>query len=103
MSDVKQNHFHAMHAEQVCALLGVQPEEGLSTEEVLQRQLRDGKNVLPRAPQMTVMQVIFQQFLSPLMGVIIASAVTSFAIGHVADALFIGVVVLLNAVLGAIQ
>ena len=103
MVNAEHTNYHAMDAAEVCALLGVHPSDGLSIKDVQRRQLRDGKNILPSAPQRTLFGIIVQQLASPMMAVIVGAAGASFAIGHMADGIFISSVIVLNIVLGAIQ
>ncbi|WP_424003211.1 cation-translocating P-type ATPase [Haloarcula salina] len=76
---------------------------GLSTAEAERRLERDGPNALPQRGAPPVWAVFARQFRNPLIYILLAAAVVSVAIGHPTDAAFIGVVLLLNAVIGTVQ
>lgn len=77
--------------------------EGLSEAEVINRQKKYGKNQLPDKGKVTLLQVIFRQFLSPLIYVLIIAAVISLVLQEYADAVFILIVLFVNALIGSIQ
>lgn len=95
-------HWHAENTEAVIA--GLESSElGLSTSEVHRRQRQYGLNLLPEKGLTPLWQIVLRQFVSPLIYILVVAAVVSAAIGDFKDALFIGVVLLLNAVIGAYQ
>ncbi len=94
---------HAQEAEQVVALVESNPERGLSEAVVDHHRTLYGANTMPSPPPATFIQSFSHQFRSALMIMILAAAAVSFAIHHVADGIFISIVVLLNALLGAVQ
>ncbi len=96
-------HFHAMRADHVCAVLNTDEERGLSLSEAKHRHEIGGANELPHVPPRTFLHIFLQQFTGVLMLVIVVAAIASFLIGHVVDGVFISVVVLLNALLSALQ
>lgn len=77
--------------------------DGLSSEEIPERQKKYGKNLLPASRKITLFQIILNQFLSPLIYVLLAASVISIILGEYTDAGFIFLVLLLNAVIGAYQ
>ncbi|MCC5943529.1 MAG: HAD-IC family P-type ATPase [Bernardetiaceae bacterium] len=78
-------------------------EKGLSTSQAQERMAREGKNVLPQGKKVTIWQVIWHQFKSPLIYVLIAAGVISIAIGELEDAAFIFVIIFINAAIGTYQ
>lgn len=77
--------------------------EGLTQGEVSQRQAQFGLNQLPE-PRVSPVPVIFlRQFRSPLIYVLLAAAAVSAAIGDLEDAIFITIVLVANATIGAFQ
>lgn len=62
-----------------------------------------GPNALPQPRQPSLAAVFMRQFLSPLIYVLLAAALVSVALGDVRDAAFIGVVLLVNGVIGTVQ
>lgn len=78
-------------------------DDGLDTAEVETRRQRYGRNTLPARKPPTLAAIILHQFLSPLIYILLAAAAVAVALGDLADAGFILVVVSLNAALGAFQ
>ncbi|MCC6667615.1 MAG: HAD-IC family P-type ATPase [Polyangiaceae bacterium] len=93
---------HATSAEAVLAALGTSS-HGLTTEDALARLVSHGPNSLPRARPPTAAAIFVQQFKSPLIYILIAAAIVAFALRYLADAAFIVVVLVLNAIIGTIQ
>lgn len=78
-------------------------ERGLSSAEAQRRLSRYGPNRLPQAPIRSFLLIYFEQFLSPLIYILALAVVISVAIGDYKDASFIGGVLILNALIGAVQ
>ena len=76
---------------------------GLTAAEAQARLARFGPNALPEARPPSPAAIFLRQFLSPLIYILLAAAVVSLALGDLRDALFIGVVLLLNGIIGAAQ
>ena len=93
---------HTQSAEQVVNELS-STTTGLSAAEVSKRQQQYGPNSLPRKEPASLFEVFLSQFKSPLIYVLVAAAFVSLAIGEFSDAIFIGAVLLLNAVIGTVQ
>ena len=97
-----ESPWHALHARQVIALTKTR-ESGLSRQEAAVRLDRDGANALaPRRPQ-SLPRLFLRQFNSPLIYLLVAAAAVSLGLGHVTDAGFIGLVLIVNALIGTIQ
>ncbi|MFP4602119.1 MAG: cation-translocating P-type ATPase [Halochromatium sp.] len=79
------------------------PDTGLSADEADRRRHRFGANRLPEEHPPGLGQTFLRQFTNPLIYILLAAALTSVFIGAMADAVFIGAVLLLNAVIGTIQ
>ena len=77
--------------------------EGLTTEQAAARLAEFGPNVLPEAQAPSLLAVFLRQFLSPLIYILLAAALVSLALSDVKDALFIGVVLLINGIIGTVQ
>lgn len=78
-------------------------QEGLSENEILERRNLFGKNLLPKKGKVTLLQVIIRQFLSPLIYVLVGAAFISFLLQEYADAIFILIILFVNALIGTIQ
>lgn len=77
--------------------------DGLNDAEVLSLREQYGYNRLPARETMSVWTVILHQFKSPLIYVLGAAGLMALAMGDTTDAGFIGVVLLINALIGTWQ
>ena len=94
--------WHRMAVDEIRRRLGVAP-SGLTASEALERLRRFGPNVLREAPGVSLLNLVANQFRSPFVLMLLASAVFVLSIGEYEDALFIGIVLSLNAILGLSQ
>lgn len=94
--------FHDGSVEDVLARLGTS-RAGLSEAEAAARLRGCGPNRLPEPRGKTLVGVFLTQFKSPFIYLLLAAGAVSLGLGHTADALFIGVVLLLNACVGTYQ
>ena len=78
-------------------------EKGLSQEEVKRRVKEYGLNVLKKTKHISAVKLFLNQFKSFIVYVLIFAAVVSFLVGERIDGIAIGVIVVLNAMLGFIQ
>ncbi len=76
---------------------------GLVPDEAAGRLRRDGPNALAPPPTPSTVLRFVRQFNSPLIYLLIAAAAVSLGLGHRTDAGFIGVVLVINALIGTIQ
>ncbi|XAM00810.1 HAD-IC family P-type ATPase [Phycisphaeraceae bacterium D3-23] len=76
---------------------------GLSDREANRRQESYGLNALPTAPAVRLWQIVARQFMSPMVYILAVASLLSLWIGHHSDAGFIAGVLVLNAIIGAIQ
>ncbi len=76
---------------------------GLTAGEAASRLLHFGPNQLERGKKTPPLMVLLQQFMSPLIYVLLVAVVISFAVGHLTDAFVIIGVLILNAVIGFVQ
>lgn len=77
--------------------------EGLTTSEAHERLSLVGPNALPESRRRSVIAVFVAQFRTPLIYLLFAAAAIAFFLGHSSDAIVITVVVMINAIIGAIQ
>jgi P-type Ca2+ transporter type 2C len=102
------NNWHSMAADQALQAQNSRI-SGLNPEEVVKRQAEFGFNELKAKKGKSIVLVFFQQFLSPLIYVLIAAGVISLVSQiftgeeHYIDAIVILVVILLNATIGTFQ
>ncbi|WP_422003419.1 cation-translocating P-type ATPase [Reyranella sp.] len=76
---------------------------GLTAGEAEARLAQHGPNALPEVRPPSLPLVFLRQFLSPLIYVLAAAALVSLLMGDLSDALFIGVVLLMNGAIGTVQ
>ena len=77
--------------------------EGLSKQEVLERQKEHGLNKIEEKKPTPLIKLFLIQFVDILIGLLIVAAVAAYAIGDVIDACVIMLAVLLNVIMGFIQ
>ncbi len=77
--------------------------DGLSTVQARARLAQHGPNILPQTPPPALIAVFLHQFFSPLIYILLVAALMSLMLGDIKDAVFIGVVLLSNGVIGAAQ
>ncbi|HEX6959850.1 MAG TPA: cation-transporting P-type ATPase [Ferrovibrio sp.] len=94
--------FHSLPPDAALARLEAAP-QGLSTAQAALRLARYGRNSLPDIRGKTLPGIVLHQFQSPFIYLLLAAAALSLGLGHLADAGFIAVVLLLNATIGAWQ
>ncbi len=78
-------------------------EAGLSAAEAQQRIARFGRNVLAAEEKINILAILFHQFKSPLIYVLIAAATATFFLREFIDMGVILAVIFLNAVIGFVQ
>lgn len=78
-------------------------EDGLLPDAVQALTERYGSNSIPQPHGKSILIIFASQFLSPLIYVLIAAALISLAAGEARDALFIIIIITINAVLGTWQ
>jgi Ca2+-transporting ATPase len=77
--------------------------DGLPTSEVVRRRNLYGPNRLPETEATPVWRIFLRQFANPLIYVLVAAALVSLFIGDVEDAIFIAIVLFINAAIGTYQ
>lgn len=77
--------------------------QGLTEKEAAVRLARDGRNEMRGERKKTVIASFIEQLNDPLIYVLIVAAVVSVLLREISDAVIIGVVVCMNAVIGMLQ
>ncbi len=77
--------------------------KGLGMREAAERLKRDGRNEMRAPRRKTAIQSFLEQLNDPLIYVLLVAAVVSVLLKEVSDAVIIGVVVVLNALVGMFQ
>jgi P-type Ca2+ transporter type 2C len=86
--------------ESVIDRLEVDPEQGLSVEEVQKRQKKFGKNQLQTEEKKSLIEIALNQFKSLIIGLLAVSAIISFGFGDIIEGLAIVAVIIINAAIG---
>jgi Ca2+-transporting ATPase len=92
--------WHALPADQIANTLGVDLERGLTVVEAQRRLAQFGPNRFEQAEPRSDLRIFLGQFNSLPVGLLGVAAAIAVATGGPADALVIGSVVLINAVIG---
>ncbi|MDW8052139.1 MAG: HAD-IC family P-type ATPase [Armatimonadota bacterium] len=93
---------HALTSEQVAAQLGT-CEHGLTVREAQQRLQHYGANEIEQIEPINILRLIWHQFQSPLIYILMIAAVVTLFLGEYIDAGVIAAVLILNATIGFIQ
>lgn len=76
---------------------------GLGELEAKERLTRFGENRLPETPPVSEWIIFFRQFHNPLIYILVLAALVSLSLGLLDDAVFILIVLMINATIGFIQ
>jgi Ca2+-transporting ATPase len=95
--------WHLLEVWQTTAWLKVDPEKGLSSEEVEDRLTAHGPNAIREEPGRGPIRMFFGQFADFMIIVLIIAGIVSGLIGDFTDTIAIVVIVVLNAIIGFIQ
>ena len=95
--------FEEKRIDEVYTLLHTDGQKGLTEGEATGRLSKEGPNVLQEPPGDTWVVLFLKQLQDPLIYVLLVAAAISVLLKEMSDAVIIGVVVLLNAVVGMIQ
>jgi magnesium-transporting ATPase (P-type) len=93
---------HSQNIETVLKRFKADP-GGLSASEAKDRLAKYGPNIFPTQPPRSLLQIFFQQFLNPLIYILLGAALVSVLLDDFTDAFFIMLVLVLNAIIGTAQ
>jgi Ca2+-transporting ATPase len=99
MAEVK---WHSLSIAEVLGRLGVEPRQGLSSEEAQARLRQYGPNALPEAPPTPFWKRVLEQLKGFVVLILIWAALISMVLGDWIEAGAILAIVTLNAFVGAI-
>ena len=91
---------HAASAEDVADRLEVDLETGLSSEEVRRRREAHGRNVLQESSGTPWWRLLWDQLATPVVALLVVAGGVGLAVGEVIEAIAIGVVVVINTIVG---
>ncbi|MCD5381285.1 MAG: cation-translocating P-type ATPase [Candidatus Pacebacteria bacterium] len=89
--------------DEISAQLKVDTSKGLSDDDVKKIQKVVGENIFQSSKEKSAYGILFQQFISPLIIILIIAVIITAALGEWLDTTIIAFAVLVNAVLGFIQ
>ena len=96
-------NWHSLSVAETASTVAADLDTGLGSAEAVRRLQQFGPNRLPEPKSPSLLAVFFRQFKSPLIYILLGAAVLAAAIGERSDAIVILVVVLINAIIGAVQ
>jgi P-type Ca2+ transporter type 2C len=95
--------WHTVPLDKVTAQLGTQPGSGLSQADAVRRLDEHGPNELEAAGEIVPWRLLLEQFKNVLILILLVAVGLSVALGHATEAIVIGAIVLLAALLGFVQ
>jgi len=95
--------YHSKTIDETVTNLDSSIEKGLTTSQVNERLIKYGKNEIKEEIHTTALQIFINQFKSFIVMILIIAVIISAVIHHYVDAAVIGVILILNTVLGFIQ
>lgn len=94
--------WHKLSPAEVFTELGSR-ERGLSDAEATRRLAEKGPNSLPEARPDGIPSIFLRQFASPIIYILLGAAAIVLLLGNMVDAIIIASVLLINAIVGAVQ
>ena len=102
IGDYMNNNWHSQDISDVYNFTGSSI-NGLTSSQVKEKQEKYGKNILPKGPKDTFLKIFLSQFYSAIVLVMIMAAVISFGANELVDGIAIVLIILVDAILGAVQ
>lgn len=99
----KENFYWSYSIEEIYREFNTHLIKGLSSAEANRRLQRDGLNELPEGRSISPLTLFFNQFSNFIVWILIVAAAISGFLGEWINSLAIGVIVILNAIIGFIQ
>ena len=95
--------FEKQNLQETVSKLNSDTVKGLTEGEAFRRLQQNGRNEMKAARKKTKIQLFLEQLKDPLIYILLIAAVVSILLGEVSDAVIIGTVVLVNALVGMLQ
>ena len=95
-----QKSWHIFSWEEIVKKFDSDFEKGLTEKEVRKRRKEFGKNKLPEKKSFSKIKILFDQFKSPLIYILIIAGIVTFVLGKFTDSIVIFLAVLVNASFG---
>lgn len=91
--------YHTLSSQQSCRILNTS-EKGLNSHEATQRLQKFGLNELKEKKAVHPLKILLQQFSSSLIWILLAAVIISIILSETIDAVIIGIIIIINALLG---
>ncbi len=95
--------MHSISATQILKTFGVNKEKGLKQESIPSLVKKYGKNILLQKKKITSLEIIIEQFKSPLMYILLGAGFITLALHEYTDSAVIFLAVAINTIFGFIQ
>jgi Ca2+-transporting ATPase len=95
--------WHNLSTKEVVKILGSNVNSGLRQNEVLERQVEYGQNLLPKGKSIPRLRIFLEQFQSPLIYILLFAGIVVFFLRDYTDMIVIFGAVLLNTIIGYFQ
>lgn len=102
-SNLAAKAWHSLGTDEVITAWQSDSHNGLDAESVSQRQQQFGPNAIPEKQQRGIGAIILTQFSDLMILILLAAALISGVLGNIEDTIAILVIVILNAIIGAVQ
>lgn len=102
MDNHKQTPWHAQELGEVYEILHTS-QEGLSDAEAAERLRKHGRNELRSKPPKSILQMLKEQIIDPMILILIGAAIFSAVLREWTEAIVIFTIVIVNAVIGIVQ
>ena len=100
---MNKNIWHAKNVKSILKELNTDSNHGLSESEALLRIKKNGRNILPEEKKDSVFKIVFSQFNSPLIYILLIAGFITLFLQHFTDALIIFITIILNTTIGFLQ
>lgn len=95
--------WHAITVQRTADVLGTDTASGLTKMEVVQRLHRHGRNQLPESPSVSALTLFVDQWKNAMTLLLLVAGFIAFFIGDALESAAIGIVLVINALLGFIN
>ncbi|HMP01568.1 MAG TPA: cation-transporting P-type ATPase [Gemmatales bacterium] len=103
LTDTPVATAHTLAVEELERSLSTNSQTGLTAAEAKDRLARFGPNKLPEPERISAIGLFVRQFANFMVAVLLGAIVVSLAVGDTKDAIVIGAIVIINAIVGFVQ
>lgn len=95
--------YETMNVEEVANTLNTNIEKGLSKDEINERKIKYGINILPKEKTRSILKIMLGELNNAITIIMIISSIFSFAVKETIDGIAIIFIILLDVIMGTIQ